>query len=80
MSELRALLAARERLYAEAEHVIDTTRFDVDAAVDKLARELAPTHERASMSPTAWIILTAVGVGPLGAVGVGQVALSSRRA
>jgi XRE family aerobic/anaerobic benzoate catabolism transcriptional regulator len=42
MSELRALLAARERLYAEAEHVIDTARLDVDAAVDKLARELAP--------------------------------------
>ncbi len=43
MAELRALLAARERLYAEAEHVIDTTRFDVDAAVDKLARELGPS-------------------------------------
>jgi XRE family transcriptional regulator, aerobic/anaerobic benzoate catabolism transcriptional regulator len=42
MSELRALLAARERLYAEAEHVIDTARLDIDAAVDKLARELAP--------------------------------------
>ncbi|HEX8953635.1 MAG TPA: shikimate kinase, partial [Polyangia bacterium] len=42
MSELRALLAARERLYAEAEHVIDTARLDVDAAVEKLARELAP--------------------------------------
>ena len=42
MSELRALLAARERLYAEAEHVIDTTRLDVDAAVEKLAKELAP--------------------------------------
>ena len=43
MSELRALLAARERLYSEAEHVIDTARFDVDAAVDKLARELGPS-------------------------------------
>ena len=43
MSELRALLAARERLYAEAEHVIDTARLGVDAAVDKLARELGPT-------------------------------------
>ncbi|HEY2745903.1 MAG TPA: shikimate kinase [Polyangia bacterium] len=42
MSELRALLAARERLYSEAEHVIDTARLDVDAAVDKLARELGP--------------------------------------
>jgi XRE family aerobic/anaerobic benzoate catabolism transcriptional regulator len=43
MSELRALLSARERLYAEAEHVIDTARYGVDAAVDKLARELGPT-------------------------------------
>jgi XRE family transcriptional regulator, aerobic/anaerobic benzoate catabolism transcriptional regulator len=42
MAELRALLAARERLYAEAEHVIDTSRVDVDAAVEKLARELQP--------------------------------------
>jgi XRE family transcriptional regulator, aerobic/anaerobic benzoate catabolism transcriptional regulator len=42
MSELRALLTARERLYAEAEHVVDTTRLDIDAAVDKLARELQP--------------------------------------
>lgn len=43
MSELRALLTARERLYAEAEHVIDTSRLDVDAAVEKLAHELGPT-------------------------------------
>ena len=40
MAELRALLAARERLYSEAEHVLDTSRFDADGAVDKLAREL----------------------------------------
>ncbi len=44
MSELRALLVARERLYAEAEHVVDTARLDVDAAVDKLARELGPAR------------------------------------
>jgi XRE family aerobic/anaerobic benzoate catabolism transcriptional regulator len=42
MAELRALLAARERLYAEAEHVIDTSRLGIDAAVEKLARELQP--------------------------------------
>src|SRR5262249_34010785 len=40
MAELRALLAARERLYAEAEHVIDTSKLDVDGAVERLAREL----------------------------------------
>ena len=40
MAELRALLAARERLYSEAEHVLDTSRLDADGAVDKLAREL----------------------------------------
>jgi hypothetical protein len=40
MAELRALLAARERRYAEAEHVIDTSRLDVDGAVERLAREL----------------------------------------
>ena len=43
MAELRALLAARERLYAEAEHVLDTSRCDADGAVDKLARELGGT-------------------------------------
>ena len=43
MAELRALLTARERLYAEAEHVIDTSRLGVDAAVEKLARELGPS-------------------------------------
>lgn len=43
MSELRALLTARERLYAEAEHVIDTSRLAVDAAVERLARELGPS-------------------------------------
>lgn len=40
MAELRALLAARERLYAEAEFVVDTSRIDIAAAVDRLAREL----------------------------------------
>ena len=40
MAELRALLSARERLYAEAEHVVDTSRIDIDTAVERLAREL----------------------------------------
>jgi XRE family aerobic/anaerobic benzoate catabolism transcriptional regulator len=40
MAELRALLAARERLYAEAEHVVDTSRTDIAETVDTLAREL----------------------------------------
>ena len=44
MAELRALLAARERLYAEAEHVVDTSRIAPDAAVERLARELTWTH------------------------------------
>ena len=34
MAELRALLAARERLYAEAEHVIDTSRLGIEETVD----------------------------------------------
>jgi XRE family aerobic/anaerobic benzoate catabolism transcriptional regulator len=40
MAELRALLAARERLYSEAEHVVDTSRTDVDRVVRTLAQEL----------------------------------------
>jgi XRE family transcriptional regulator, aerobic/anaerobic benzoate catabolism transcriptional regulator len=40
MAELRALLAAREKLYAQAEHVVDTSSYAVDGVVDKLAREL----------------------------------------
>jgi XRE family aerobic/anaerobic benzoate catabolism transcriptional regulator len=38
MQELRALLAARERLYAEAEHAVDTSQVSVDEAVDQVAR------------------------------------------
>jgi len=40
MAELRALLTSREKLYAEAEHVVDTSRKDIDATVDTLANEL----------------------------------------
>ena len=36
MADLRALLAAREPLYATADHVIDTSRQRVDAIVDEL--------------------------------------------
>ena len=43
MAELRALLAARERLYAEAEHVLDTSRLPVESAVEKLVGELGIT-------------------------------------
>jgi XRE family transcriptional regulator, aerobic/anaerobic benzoate catabolism transcriptional regulator len=42
MSELRALLASREKLYSEAEHVVDTSRLDVEAVVGTLAHELGP--------------------------------------
>jgi len=42
MSELRALLTSREKLYSEAEHVVDTSRLTIDAAVGALAHELAP--------------------------------------
>ena len=40
MAELRALLAAREKLYGQAEHVVDTSQLNVDGVVDQLAREL----------------------------------------
>jgi XRE family aerobic/anaerobic benzoate catabolism transcriptional regulator len=40
MAELRALLASREKLYSQAEHVVDTSAFAVDGVVEKLAREL----------------------------------------
>jgi XRE family aerobic/anaerobic benzoate catabolism transcriptional regulator len=40
MAELRALLAARQRLYADAEHVVDTSRMKVGEVVDALLREL----------------------------------------
>ncbi len=37
MGELRRLLAAREPLYAEAAHRVDTSRLDVDGALDAVA-------------------------------------------
>jgi XRE family transcriptional regulator, aerobic/anaerobic benzoate catabolism transcriptional regulator len=40
MAELRALLAAREKQYSEAEHVIDTSKLDVDTTVQMLVAEL----------------------------------------
>ncbi len=40
MQELRALIAAREKQYAEADHVIDTSRTPVAAAVAELERKL----------------------------------------
>jgi XRE family transcriptional regulator, aerobic/anaerobic benzoate catabolism transcriptional regulator len=40
MAELRALLAAREKLYSQAEHVVDTSAVAVEGVVARLAREL----------------------------------------
>lgn len=40
MQELRALLSAREKQYAEADHVIDTSRVTVAGAVAELTRTL----------------------------------------
>jgi XRE family aerobic/anaerobic benzoate catabolism transcriptional regulator len=41
-AELRALLAAREGLYARAQHVIDTSGRSVDDVVEALARVMSP--------------------------------------
>ena len=44
MAELRRLLAARQPLYAEAAHTVDTSRLDLEAtvrAVETLARPAA---------------------------------------
>jgi XRE family aerobic/anaerobic benzoate catabolism transcriptional regulator len=40
MAELRALLSAREPLYAQAHQILDTTKVSVEEAVASLAREL----------------------------------------
>lgn len=40
MQELRALLAAREKLYSEAEIVVDTSQLGVEGTVERLAHEL----------------------------------------
>jgi XRE family aerobic/anaerobic benzoate catabolism transcriptional regulator len=40
MAELRALLAAREKLYTQAEHVVDTSAFAVEGVVEQLSRAL----------------------------------------
>jgi XRE family aerobic/anaerobic benzoate catabolism transcriptional regulator len=40
MAELRALLTAREKLYAEAEHALDTSKLSIDESVETLAAEL----------------------------------------
>src|SRR5262249_45681061 len=41
MAELRALLSARRRLYAQADQVVDTSKLDVARAVETLAQKLA---------------------------------------
>lgn len=40
MQELRALLASREKLYSEAEIVVDTSQLGVEGTVERLAHEL----------------------------------------
>lgn len=42
MSELRRLLVAREPLYSQAAHVVDTSRLDVDEAVRAIENQLDP--------------------------------------
>jgi XRE family aerobic/anaerobic benzoate catabolism transcriptional regulator len=42
MQELRALIAARARLYAEADHTVDTSRVRVERVVEEIVRRVAP--------------------------------------
>jgi len=39
--ELRALLKAREPLYAQAELAVDTSRLGINGAVEEIARKVA---------------------------------------
>jgi shikimate kinase len=48
MADLRALLAAREPLYAQADYIIDTAQVMVDAVVESIARELPKRGRDAS--------------------------------
>jgi XRE family transcriptional regulator, aerobic/anaerobic benzoate catabolism transcriptional regulator len=48
MSDLRALLAAREPLYAAAAHTVDTSEHSVDAVVDRIAALARTRDEDAS--------------------------------
>jgi XRE family aerobic/anaerobic benzoate catabolism transcriptional regulator len=41
MAELRALLAARAPLYAQADEVVETTRLSIDEVVERIAKRLA---------------------------------------
>jgi shikimate kinase len=41
MAELRRLLASRQALYAEAAHVVDTSRLDVEEAVAAIEKKIA---------------------------------------
>lgn len=47
MAELRRLLAAREPLYAEAAHTVETSGHDVDGVIDVVHRLVAPREARA---------------------------------
>jgi hypothetical protein len=42
-SELRALLAAREPLYANAHHVVDTSGRDISEVVELVSEAVGPT-------------------------------------
>lgn len=48
MQELRALLTARERLYAEADHTIDTSRVPVEEAVEEIVRRVERAGDRSN--------------------------------
>ena len=45
MQELKALLAAREKLYGEADHAVETSHRGVDAVVEKVAELLALSND-----------------------------------
>jgi XRE family aerobic/anaerobic benzoate catabolism transcriptional regulator len=56
MAELRRLLAAREPLYATADHTVDTSRLDADGVareVERVASTRARTSPRVRASPRA---------------------------
>jgi XRE family aerobic/anaerobic benzoate catabolism transcriptional regulator len=44
MAELRALLRARSPLYAQADHVVDTSTLGVDASVNAIVDAVSPAR------------------------------------
>jgi XRE family transcriptional regulator, aerobic/anaerobic benzoate catabolism transcriptional regulator len=51
MGELRRLLAAREPLYAAADHTVDTSRLDADGVARQVERVTTPRARRARPAP-----------------------------